>query len=143
MNTARNWMASLSAIIGLAVLIGLFLPVSNPVQAAAFDEITYKVDGDVYLGDKTKFKNPCILTRKKVFAQIPAIQQIKREGLDKNSARYSFLIEQANKVFRKAVAEAAAEKGYDLVGERGAVKASNGSRIPDITKTVIEKLPGS
>jgi len=113
-------------------------------MAAALEDVTYKITGDIYFGNKNSYKKPCVLDRKKVFAKIPAIKTIKREKLEKNSARYTFLLQQANKVFRKTVSDVATKKGYDLAVERGGIKATKkGVRIPDITKAVIKALPKS
>ncbi|MHC4942615.1 MAG: hypothetical protein ACYTG7_06285 [Planctomycetota bacterium] len=104
------------------------------------EKITYKVTGDTYFGDKNHFKNPCVLDRDKVFKKIPAYQKILREKLDKNSARYYFLLEQANKVFRDKVKEIAKKLGFDLVVEKGGIKANKEIRITEITKKVIKVL---
>jgi hypothetical protein len=104
------------------------------------EKITYKVTGDTYFGDKNHFKNPCVLDRDKVFKKIPEYQKILREKLDKNSARYYFLLEKANKVFREKVKEIAKKLGYDLVVEKGGIKANKEIRITDITKKVIKAL---
>ena len=105
------------------------------------DKGTYRVTGDVYHGDKHKFSKPCVLSRKKIFDQIPAYQTIKRERLNKNSARYYFLIEKANKVFFSKIKEALEDLHYDLVVEKGGIKAK-GVKIPDITDEVIKKITG-
>jgi hypothetical protein len=105
------------------------------------DKVTYRVTGDVYHGDKHKFSKPCVLSRKKIFDKIPAYQTIKRERLNKNSARYYFLIEKANKVFRSKIEEALGDLNHDLVVEKGGIKAK-GVKVPDITKDVIKKITG-
>jgi len=103
-------------------------------------KITYKITGDVYYGDKNRFNAPCVLTRETVFKAIPAYQKIGREGLDKNSARYYFLLEEANKAFRDSVKETAVEKGYDLVVEKGGIKPSEKMKFTDITQAVVDNL---
>jgi len=127
-----------------AFLLAYMITFSTPAMAATLEDVTYKITGDVYSGNKDSFKKPCTLNRKKVFAAIPAIKTIKREKVEKNSARYTFLLQQANKVFRETVSSVASDKGYDISVERGGIKASQkGVRIPDITKAVIKALPSS
>jgi hypothetical protein len=104
-------------------------------------KITYKITGNIYFGDKAKFKKPCIIDRDKVFAKIPAYQAIKREKLDQSSARYFFLLEEANRVFRAKVKEVAEENEFDLVVERNGIKAK-GVKFTDITKDVIKAVTG-
>ncbi len=105
------------------------------------EKITYRVTGDVYHGDKYRFSAPCVLEREKIFAKIPAFQTIKREGLDKSNARYYILIEQANRVFRAKLTEVSRKLKYDLVVEKGGVRASvKGVHIPDITRKVIKAI---
>ena len=125
--------------------IGLGMKVARypSALATALDKVTYIITGDVYHGDRNSFDNPCVIVRKKVFAAIPAIKIIKREKLNRNSPRYAFLIEEANRVFREVVRNVACEKGFDLVVERGGIKADNGGRVPDITRDVIRAIPKS
>ena len=125
------------------IFIGVVSTFSDSAWPSEGDKITYTITGDVYLGDKNSFDNPCVIIRKQIFEKIPAIQTIKREKLDKNSARYAFLIKQANKDFREAVEKAASAKGYDLVVERGGIRADDGTRINDITDEVITEVPNS
>jgi hypothetical protein len=143
MSERKNRIRVVPALVCLALFFSFLACLSSPTCAAVLEKITYTITGDVYLGDKNSFEKPCVITRKQVFSEIPEIQTIKREKLDKNSARYAFLIKQANGVFRKAVEDAAGGKGYDLVVERGGIKADDGSRISDITKAVIAAIPKS
>jgi hypothetical protein len=128
------------------ILLALFfVQVPGALQARADDnpeqeKVTYRVSGEIYQGKRNSFNTPCVLDRDKVFAKIPAYKKIKREGLDKNSARYYFLLEEANRVFRAAVKKVAEEKGYDLVVEKGGIKASKDVQIPDITSEVIKAV---
>jgi len=128
-----------SWVVGTSLLLILLFQFSNPILAdePAKEKIKYKISGDVYHGDKAKFSKPCVVDRKKVFEKIPSYIKIKRENLDKSSARYFFLIKEANKAFNKAVKEKAEELGYDLVVEKGEIKAK-GVKIPNITKKVLE-----
>ncbi len=125
----------------LGLMAGFSATLSAAVEEETDDKVTYTVTGDVYYGDKNTFKKPCVLQRSKIFAKIPAYQAIKREKLKKDSARYAFLLKEANRVFRETIEKVAEEKGVDLVVEKGGIKASKGVRIPVITKAVIKALP--
>ena len=136
-------------LIGFALLLTCLVSWTGTVLAQDDDEakdengdkVTYRVTGDVYHGDKNKFSKPCVLRRNKIFEKIPAYQTIKRERLNKNSARYYFLIEKANKVFFSKIKEALEDMHYDLVVEKNGIKAK-GVKIPDITSAVIKKITG-
>lgn len=123
-------------LLGICMLIAPLFISSNTVVESSLAK--YKVTGDVFYGDKNKFSNPCVVERDKVFKKIPAYIKIKREGLDKSSARYFFLIKQANEAFTAAVKTKAEELKYDLVVEKDGIKAKKGVKIPDITKKVIK-----
>ena len=132
-------------LLGFILLALVVIQVPGALQARADDnpeqeKITYRVSGEIYFGKRNSFNTPCVLDRHKVFAKIPAYKKIKREGLEKNSARYYFLLEEANRAFRAAVKKAAEEKGYDLAVEKGGIKASKDVRIPDITSEVIKAV---
>jgi len=87
------------------------------------NDIDYRISGDIYFGDQNRFGSPCVLCRDKIFKKIPAYQKILRENLDRHSARYYFLLEEANKVFRDKVKEVAGKLGFDLVVEKGGICA--------------------
>lgn len=131
---------------GLSLFIAFAIPAigagasGQAAPAPQVEPVHYRVSGSVYFGHKEKFSQPCTLSRKDVFEVIPAYRTIKEEGLDKSSARYYFLIERANRVFRAAVRAVAVKLGYDLVVERGGIKSSKGVRVPDITRAVIRKI---
>ena len=130
-----------------ALLLAMLIPTSSLVLAQDEEKesdkdkvkITYKITGNIYFGDKTKFKKPCVIDRDKAFEKIPAYQAIKREGLDKTSARYFFLLEEANRVFKASVKEVAEENEFDLVVQRNGIKAK-GVKFTDITKDVIKAI---
>jgi len=135
-----------------AVLTGIVICLAAfPMQALSREmdvrpdieeaKIKYRVTGDVYFGDRYQFSKPCVLCRKKIFEKIPEYQTIVHEQLNKNSARYHLLIEQANRVFRSKIKEALEGLGYDLVVEKKGIKA-RGVKIPDISKEVIAKITG-
>jgi len=113
---------------------------SDEQNTLSNDDSPFRISGDVYYGDKNRFNNPCVLKRDTVFKKIPAYQKIIREKLDKNSARYYLLLEEANRTFQNIVKTVASRLGYDLVAEKGCIKSSKRIRIKDITKEVVDAL---
>ncbi len=93
----------------------------------------------VLLGNASKFTKPATINSADVFKNIPAYQQIQKQGLTKKDAKYWILLEEANQVFNKTLAEIAKAKGYDLVAEAGGITA-DGVEVPDLTAAVNEKL---
>jgi len=94
---------------------------------------------EVYSGNARCFQRAATLEAQKVFDALPPYQQLRREGLSKESARYWLLINQSNALFHRAVRSVRAEKGVDLVGEKGSLSVE-GMELPDITKEVLARL---
>jgi hypothetical protein len=94
---------------------------------------------EVYSGNARCFQKAATIEAQKVFDALPPYQQLRREGLTKESARYWLLINQSNALFHRAVRSVRAEKGVDLVGEKGSL-AVEGMELPDITKEVLARL---
>lgn len=119
--------------VSIAVLFAALLP-----QALGADKAT--VDKKkVYYGDAESFSKPAEIEINKVFARIPEYAEAKKKAED--DPEYYILLEKANDKFQKAVKKAAADGGYDLVAEKGAVKpAKKKQAVPDITEDVIEAL---
>lgn len=98
-----------------------------------------EVTGKVYFGEKTQFTKAVTIEQKKVFDAIPAYQAIKKENVEKDTARYHFLIQEANRVFKETLKKVAKEKGFDLVVEKDGVKIPN-QVISDVTQDVIDAI---
>jgi len=97
------------------------------------------VSGKVYLGEKTSFSRAVTIDQKKIFESIPAYQSIKKEGVEKDTARYHFLIQEANRVFKEALKKLAKEQGFDLVVEKDGIKIPN-ETVSDVTQAVIDAI---
>jgi hypothetical protein len=97
------------------------------------------VSGKVYLGEKASFTRAVTIDQKKVFEAIPAYQSIKKENVEKDTARYHFLIQEANRVFKEALKKLAKEKGFDLVVEKDGIKIP-GESVSDMTQSVIDAI---
>ncbi len=96
----------------------------------------------IYYGKPKISQKPAVVKLKKVYKHIPAYQRILAEGLQKSDALYHLLIAEASRSFRKALKKVATEKGYDLIGESGAILVK-GKSLVDITKLVIKKIKGA
>src|SRR5262249_57918608 len=82
------------------------------------------ITGRVLLGDAKHFASLGTVDRKAVFDAIPAIRTLREEHLTKDSARYHFLVFEANRVFQRALEVAAGDRSVDLVVARGGGSAA-------------------
>jgi hypothetical protein len=125
-DTKRVLLTVLTAIAPSALPWGL-----APIQAAA------RVDPDkIYYGDARKYSHPAVVDAAKVYAQIPAHQEIVSRKLTRNDPDYWPLMRKASQVFVRALKKVCQTKGYDLVGEAKTI-AAEGARVPEITDDVI------
>ena len=103
-----------------------------------------KVDPNfVYYGNPKRFRRPATVTLSTIFAQIPAYQELKDQGLTQADADYFLLLNKANAAFQRALGRVLEVEGYDLVVEVGAIKYGDPSltrKVPDITDLVLEEL---
>jgi hypothetical protein len=128
-------------IIGPVSVMTVLLALHTPAVAADGEKEKKIVVNEqmVLYGNAQKFSKPATLKSADVFKNIPAYKQIQSEGLTQKDAKYWILLEQANQVFSKSLAEVAKDKSYDLVTEAGGITA-DGVTIPDITAAVNEKV---
>ena len=120
-----------AAVLGLIVLSPLL------VTASPSDDVKIN-EKKIYYGDPEDFKKPGVIHIKKVFDAIPEAREAKKKG--KDDPEYYILLEKANEKFLAALERVADDKGYDLIGEVGAIKIK-GKKVPNITSIVIEALP--
>lgn len=73
-----------------------------------------------------------------VYDEIPAYKTIKKEGLEKGSARYNKLIGQATKAYKAALKKVAKDKGFVLIVEEGGI--SGYTHVTDATSDIIAAL---
>jgi hypothetical protein len=73
-----------------------------------------------------------------VYDQIPAYKTIKKEGLEKGSARYNKLIGKATKAYKAALKKVAKDKSYTLIVEEGGI--SGYTNVTDATSDIIAAL---
>jgi hypothetical protein len=96
-------------------------------------------ESKIYYGNPKQFSRPAVLSLKEVFHHIPAYKELLKENIAPGDARYWLLLNKANKAFNKALREVAQTKGYDLIGEIGAIRYQDKKRVvPEITALVIE-----
>lgn len=86
--------------------------------------------------DLTKDK-VAVVNSKKVYLEIPAYKTIVKEKVEKGSARYIKLMEEATEAFRMALAKVAKEKSIKLIVETGGV---SGVKTSDVTDAIIEAI---
>jgi len=88
-------------------------------SAAAFAALSAE---NVYYGDRNNYKKAVEINAKKVFAVIPAYKEIVDKNISQRSALYIAKLDEANRIFKKAVSSYAEDNKYDLVCEEGNVK---------------------
>jgi len=89
----------------------------------------------VYHGYADAFTSPAAVESTRVMDALPAMKKIRDEKVQKDSARWYVLINEANQQFQRALRTVAKEGGYDLIAEVGAVTGSKA--IPNVTDLAI------
>jgi len=95
--------------------------------------------GRLYLGDPSWCEKPAQVDVNAIYQHISEYREIKEKRLKKDGPRYYFLLIEAGKRFRKALAAVARKQGFDVVGGLGAIEFPD-REIPDITEEVIAAL---
>ena len=73
-----------------------------------------------------------------VYNATPAGKIIKKEGVEKGSARYDTLIRQATKTFKSALKKVANSSNYVLIVEQGGI--SGYTNVTDATSSIISAI---
>ncbi len=94
------------------------------------------ISGKVLIGDAKSFHSVAIVDRRQVFEAIPAIRTLRAEKTPRDSARYHFLVYEANREFQRAITAAASRRGIDLVVEAGGVQAA-GIEVANLNEDAI------
>lgn len=100
------------------------------------------VTGRVLLGSAKYFHSVGTLDRRRVFHAAPAAQTIRRERVPRDSARYHFLVVEANRAVGRALEEVALRAGVDFVVEQGGVEVA-GVDVIDLTDLTLAYLVAS
>lgn len=124
-----EWVASWAGPVVVCVVLGVAAEASAHATKP-MPRVT--VTGKVLLGDVQSFRAVGVVDRGKVFDEIPAIKTLRAERVPRDSARYHFLVYEANRLFQRALAMASHQSGIDLVVEAGGVCAA-GIDVVDLT----------
>lgn len=111
----------------------------NAARTLPFKRLQIRTS-EVYYGNYRSFQRAAVIDTQKVFNAISHYREIKRLGLNKNSGRYWVLIQRSNRVFHRALRKIAKDKGYQLIGAKGAI-VIDGKDPDDLTAAVIGLFP--
>lgn len=78
-----------------------------------------------------------VVNSKKVYLEIPAYKTILKDKIEKGSARYIQLMEEATAVYRSTLEKVAKDKSVLLIVETGGV---SGVKTSELTDAIIEAL---
>ncbi|MSR46074.1 MAG: hypothetical protein EXS13_03245 [Planctomycetes bacterium] len=127
--------------LALAALFACFLDLTAAAHATKpLPRVT--ISGRVLFGQAKSFRAVGTVDRRAVFDAIPAIKTLRAERVGPNSARYHFLIYEANREFQRAIATVALLRSVDLVVEVGGVAAA-GIDVHDLTAPLVAAVAGS
>ena len=112
-----------------------------PVDGGS-DDVKVVRPEKVYHGDAKRFTKAAVVDSQEIVRATSYYQEIVKEKLDKNSAKYWVLIRKANDAFHKVVRQVAEDEGYDLVAEEGALEAVKGklANLTSLAKRKVEEL---
>lgn len=133
----------------IVLLLGLAsLAVAPMVQAGAESAVLEVEDAKldktkVRWGDASKFDLKGTATvgtvrSTDVYDEIPAYKTIKKEGLEKGSARYNKLLAKATKEYKAALKKVGKDKGFALIVEEGGITGY--THVTDATADIIAAL---
>jgi len=126
----------------LAALLGAMCLVLGGAKTAKADdsEAAFEVvDTDsIYLGTGKNPKAPGVMVADDVWKEIPEYKKILDDDLTEDDPEYHLLMLKATERFNKALKALAKRDSYDMLGEVGSIKSTNGAKIPDVTKEMIK-----
>ncbi len=128
----RSAAAALILILGIGSEHALAFHATKPIPRVT-------VSGKVVLGNAKRFHTVATVDRRAIFEATSAIRAMRADRVNRDAARYHFLIYEANRAFNRAVELAAEQAGVDLVVESGGVEAA-GIAVVDLTKLTLESL---
>lgn len=122
--------------------LAVVLLATGLLAPAAPAEIEVVAESQIYHGDPEYAEKPGCISANEVFMAIPAYRKIVEEKIQKSDPRYWLLMEEANRIFRRALRKAESQHGYDLIGEMGSITVDGGAP-PDITAIVVQMAKDS
>ncbi len=122
------------------VLAGLVLGSLGLAAGAAETEHAFEVVSadEIYFGTGKHPRAPAVLVADDVWAAIPEYKQILKDKLTDEDAQYHILLRKAADRFSKALKKLAKRDSYDMLGEKGSIKALGKKKIPEVTKELIK-----
>ncbi len=94
--------------------------------------------GNVGKFDPAQNHKVALVRSSEVYEATPAGKIIKKEGLEKGSARYNELIRQASATYKAALKKVAKSSAYVLIVEQGGI--SGYANVTDATATIIAAI---
>lgn len=95
----------------------------------------------VFWGDSKKFETPAEVDYKQVVISTPEYGELKKKKVEKGSAKYWILLNNASERAIRTIGEVAVSTKYDLVVDKGFLGALNPPlEGADITGQVLDKL---
>jgi len=124
----------------MLVLMGLFALVSGAIAAGPKYDFEVVDSSQIYYGKKKHPKTPAVCDADSVWSEIPEYKTIIDDELGPDDPRYHLLLKRATKRFQRALKKLAKRDGYDVIGERGSIKAMGKKKksIPTATKDLID-----
>jgi len=118
-----------------AILITPLASASQSIPEAQID------DQQIFWGSPVDFDTPGEVDLDAVLEATPEYKEIRRENVQRDTARYWILLGNATNRAIRAVATVAEESGYDLVAKKGYLTSLDPPiASDDITKLVLQKL---
>ena len=117
----RQYLGPMAAVLSLLVVLG---------------SVHADPGGRVIYGDPKDAKKHGSVTLAAVFNATSAYQQIKRDKIDPDSARYLVLLKKANNQIQIACAILNERSGYDLIAENSFY--AEGEKVDDVTPQLIK-----
>ena len=123
--------------LGLLLVVAAMCPILAGHATKPMPRVS--ITGKVLLGDPKAFRSVATIDRRLLMDQIPAYRALRAESVARHSARYHFLIYEANRELQRVVGVAARRLGVDLVVEAGGVAVA-GIDLVDLTGPALQVL---
>jgi len=123
----------------VSVGLGVWMTAGTALADGGGEEIAYQVvdpDG-VYLGVGDHPRSPGVMRADDVWRAIPEYKQIIADELTEEDPKYHLLMLKATERFNRALKTLAKRDAHDMLGEVGAIVATGGGPIPDVTAEMI------
>lgn len=92
----------------------------------------------IYFGRGSHPSAPGALVADDVWKEIPEYKKILADELTEDDAEYHLLMLKATERFNQALKALAKRDSHDMLGEKGAIVAKGGGKVPDVTSELIK-----